>query len=317
MRPILTLACLCSLAFVPRAGAGTLDQELEKQMPTLLAALQKAKVRNVGVMKFRVQDEGAEPRFDAPMCGSLAARLENLLVMHGGPAEKPVVGVIHDAGQVAGRADVGPWFAKPAERRKLFDMRYPLAAGDDQVKPDLFLTGKLVLSKDRKQVALTIESFDLEHPEKLLAVATLRAPTDRSVLRDLGYDFVLRDADRRTLAGQTSVSAEVEDKYLVASTFDQKEDAGVSPADIAGIVFQVLVDGKVVPCEKKDGRWTLVCPPPKAKIEFRLINRAGKKRAVAVRLNGVNTTDEQRAEKRRLSFGRSRTPKDDERNTEQ
>ena len=104
-----------------------------------------------------------------------------------------------------------------------------MAAGNDYVNPDLYLTEGLVINKDRKQVALTIETFGLEQPEKLLAVATLRAPTDRSVLRDLGYDFVMRDADRRGFAGRTSVSAEDEDKYLVASPSIKRKSVASAP----------------------------------------------------------------------------------------
>ena len=296
MRMTLTLACLCSLCLVPESGAGTLDEELNKQMPVVMEALKKGKVTNVGVMRFRVHEEGKKPHFDAPACDSLAERVENLLVIHGGPSETPAVGVIRNAGRVAGRAMVGPWFSEPSEREKLFDMRYPLAWGDRQVKPDLFLTGKLELSKDCDRATLTIESFDRERPEKLVTVATLHVATDRSILRDLGYDIGLRIADREALAGKPGVSAEQEDKFLIAAYNGRKGREGSDPNDIAGIVFQVLVNGKPVPCNKKDGGWVLVSPPSKAKIEFRLINRAGKRLAVAVRLNGLNTIDEQRDE---------------------
>ena len=292
MRPILTLICLASL--VPSARAGSLDVELGKKMPSLLESLRKGKVKNVGVMPFRVHEEGESPRFDVPLCGSLAGRLESLLIIHNQPTEDAALGVIRDIARIAREASVGPWFAQPAERAKLFAVRYPLAwKADRQVKPDLFLTGRLVLAKDRKRATLTIESFDRDRPETLRTVATVHVPTDRALLRDLALPISLPEADRQALAARSNVSAAIEDeKYVAASG---KEDIG-DPRNVAGIVFEVLVDGEVVPCEKKSGRWVLPCPPPDAKVAFRLINRAGQKRAVAVRLNGVNTTDERRDE---------------------
>ncbi len=296
MRMTLILACLSSLLLVPESWAGTLDDELREQMPIVMEALKKAKITNVGVMKFRVHEAGKTPRFDAPMCGSLAERVENLLVIHCGPSKTPLMGVIRDPGQVSGQAKVGPWFSEPAEREKLFEMRYPLAWGDSQVKPDLFLTGKLELSKDRGRATLTIESFDRKQPEKLVTIVTLSVATDRNILRDLGYDIGLRLADRVALASHTTVSAEEEDKHLLASYNGRKDGEGADPNNIAGIVFQVFVNDKPMSCEKKDGGWILVSPPPKAKIEFRLTNRAGKKLAVAVRVNGLNTINEQTEE---------------------
>lgn len=296
MRMTLFLACLSSLLLVPESWAGTLDAELIQQMPIVMEALKKAKITNVGVMKFRVHEAGKAPRFDAPMCGSLAERVENLLVIHCGPSKTPLMGILRDPGQVSGQAKVGPWFSEPAEREKLFEMRYPLAWGDSQVKPDLFLTGKLELSKDRGRATLTIESFDRKQPKKLVTVATLHMATDRNILRELGYDIGLRPADRVALASHATVSTEEEDKRMIASYNERKDGEGADPNNIAGIVFQVLVNDKPVPCKKKDGVWVLVSPPPKAKIVFRLVNRAGKKLAVAVRLNGLNTINEQRDE---------------------
>lgn len=296
MRSIFAVACLGSLSFVPGAWAGSLDVELGKQMPAILESLRKGKVKNVGVMPFRVRVEGEASRFDAPMCGSLARRLENLLIIHNEPAEADALGVIRDIDRVARGASVGPWFTRPAERAKLFAVRYPLAwKANRQVKPDLFLTGELVLSKDRKRSTLTVESFDSESPKNLRTVATFRVPTDRGILRDLGLPFDLPEADRQALAGRKIVSVAVEDEKYVAAQAGGKENIG-DPENIAGMVFRVLVAGKPAPFEKKGGNWVLVCPPADAKIEFKLINRARKKLAVAVRLNGVNTTDERRDE---------------------
>ena len=293
MRSILSLACLFAIASCPRARAGSLDEELVRQMPAIIETLKKDKVKNVGVMPFRVREEGKD-RLDTPMCRTLAERLENLFVVGGSPDESAAMGVIQGAGQVASRAKVGAW-SVPAERAKLFRLRYPLMWGESRVEPDVFLTGTLELGKNGERTTLTIESFDRDQPSKLRTVATFRVPTDRSILRDLGHPIDLSDADRQALAGLSRASAELEDEKYVASHTNRKKAIG-DPNDIAGIVFQVLVDGKPVPCEKRAGRWTLVCPSPEAKVTFRLINRAGKKRAVAVRLNGVNTTDERRDE---------------------
>src|SRR5688572_26539159 len=98
MRMTLTLACLCSLAFASRSHAGSLDEELVKQIPTVIDSLKKSKVKNVGVMRFRVEEAGKAPRFDESICGSLVKTIEDLLIAGGPPKVSDAMGVIRDAG---------------------------------------------------------------------------------------------------------------------------------------------------------------------------------------------------------------------------
>src|SRR4051794_36397861 len=100
-RWLFVLACLGMSLLVPSARADVLDVELNKQMPSIVEALQKNNYANVGVLRFRVEEEGKPQRFDAALCGSMPQRIENLLIMHGGPDEATAVGVIHNASLIA------------------------------------------------------------------------------------------------------------------------------------------------------------------------------------------------------------------------
>src|SRR5262245_11207443 len=140
------------------ARADRLDAQLGKQMPDLIGQLKaKYKYKNVGVLRFRVQDAGKKESFDAPLAGRLAERVENLLVLGNGPDESKALGVVHDAGHVAARHKIAAWYTNAADRKKLFGQSYPMAWGNKSVTPDAFLTGKVTLSKDRKATSLTLE----------------------------------------------------------------------------------------------------------------------------------------------------------------
>ena len=53
------------------------------------------------------------------------------------------------------------------------------------VEPDAFLTGKVVVSADRKKTTVTLESFDKDNPARLNTLGTFVVNTDRFVLRDV------------------------------------------------------------------------------------------------------------------------------------
>lgn len=282
------------------ARADRLDLELYKKTPSLVESLRKAGYQTVGVLRFRVQQEGGKESFAAPLCGSLAERVENLLIIHGGPEEKKALGVLHDAGAVANREKVGDWYTDAAQREKLFQLRYPLAWGDRKVKADAFLSGKILLSKDRKQTRLILEVLDGKSLRRS-ELARMDLETDRGILRDLGMSLGLLAEDRAALARKKLVSRGDEDRLamimeLEAAAVSVPEKAMPTPEDIGGIGLQVLVNGKAVSCQKKNGKWQLVSPPANAEVHFRLLNRADRKLAVALRLNGVNTLDEQTKE---------------------
>ena len=80
------------------ARADNLDLELLKQAPGLLRKLNDRKLRNVGVLPFRVK-KGARPtRLDtAPLSVSMTTRLENALILANDENERKALGILRDA----------------------------------------------------------------------------------------------------------------------------------------------------------------------------------------------------------------------------
>src|SRR5438105_2439368 len=139
----IVVAALALASLVPgSARANRLDRKLNEEMPHIIQSLRDRGCKNVAVLRFQVQKGKRPAHFDnAPLNGSLAQRVENMLIIHGGPRESDALGVIHDAGAVAAKKKIGDWFSSTAQRKKLFELRYPLAWGKKTVQADAFLTG--------------------------------------------------------------------------------------------------------------------------------------------------------------------------------
>src|SRR5262249_59889207 len=101
----LLLAALLGTAAPARADL--LDLKLNDAMPDVVAQLKKKGYKNVGTLRFQVKRAGKPASYGLPLSGSLATRVENLLVIHGGPKEKEALGVINDASKVARAKKVG------------------------------------------------------------------------------------------------------------------------------------------------------------------------------------------------------------------
>jgi hypothetical protein len=300
---LLLLVALGVGLFAGAARADRLDQELNRQMPAIVKALTEANYRNVGVLPFRVQQPGQKEGFEPPLGVQLARRVENLLVIHAGPGSEPVVGVIHAAGQEAARRKVAAWYDQ-AERGRLFDHRYRLAWGRERVEPDAFITGKVALSAGWRQTTLTLEYFDRRRPEVLRPLGKpITVATDRFILRDLGRSF---SVSSRAVTTNGTPDVETEDK-IILEDLPETGPGGTAAADVprpdnvAGVRVEMVVDDKTWSIREAgaaaDGvAWQTESPPIESRIALRLKNTTPKRLAVVVRLNGVNTIDEQTAE---------------------
>jgi hypothetical protein len=320
---LLAMAVVVVAGLSGRARADRLDMRLNDKMPDIVEQL-KEKYKNVGVLRFRVQEGTNKPTFEAPLSGRLAERIETLLILNNGPVESDALGVIHNAGAEGRKQGVNAWFTSAADRRKLFTAEYPLAWGKKKVKPDAFLTGKVVVSADRKKTTVTLESFDRDNPTKLTTLGTFVLGTDRFVLRDLGHSFVMSRSAKtqlKNLARSRAVTTDDEDDLLVEEVKKQQspqptqpqksqkpqkpqttQPAGsqVKPDNVAGIKMELLVDDKVVGFREAGGedkspiKWLVDSPEAGKPIVFRLTNTTDRRLAAVLRLNGVSTLNEQR-----------------------
>jgi hypothetical protein len=285
------------------ARADRLDKELDRRMPDLLAGLKK-KYKAAGVLPFRVQEGAGRESLTAPLCGRMAERVETLLMIHNGPDETKALGLVRD---------VTP--PRSGDRESLFRNRYPLAWGSAKVRPDVFLTGKVTLSKDRRTTEVALEAFDRGSPRTTRLLARFDFPTDAAVLRELGHSFVLsRDAREKLrggrgafdelLIGEAGAKGQANKKPGAAkeATTPRKAapEAG-GPRDIGGIAFEMLVGDAQEPAaiqrsaaSADNVRFEVMSPRVKEKVAFRLRNTTGKTLGVVLQLNGVNTLFEQK-----------------------
>jgi hypothetical protein len=337
---ILALAALLGVSLPTAVRADRLDTRLHEVMPSVVEKLKEKGYKNVGVLRFRVQQGDAKPGFAPPLCGATAASVENFLVIHGGAVEEKALGVIHAAGRAAARQKVGSWFDSPAGRRRLFEIEYPLAWGKSKVKPDALLTGKVKTSKDLRTTTVTLEYLDRAAPDKLVVLKEFSFNTDRDVLRGLGYSFVRKNKARSRYLVARGGGADVEDpiweelpnqnekqpenkKAEDKKPQDKKpeqrkpeekkpkkksdkddEEVTATPDSVGEVQVQLLVGGKpqeiTEASTKGDGiKWQVDSPPPGKPIAFKLTNNSARRLGVVLRLNGVNTVNQQKDEPER------------------
>jgi hypothetical protein len=148
--------------------------------------------KNVGVVDFRFHREGQKVTFHAGAINdNMASRLENALILANNP-ETPV-GIIHNAGKVAGSKLKNANYRTAPARQQLFGIQYPLAWGTkpQMVTPDAILTGHVTLSKDLKTTSVVVEAFEQKAADKISKLAEFSVKTDRYILADCGQGFVL------------------------------------------------------------------------------------------------------------------------------
>src|SRR5262245_45697624 len=197
--PPLTATLILGLALPTASRADNLDRELLKQAPRVLTQLAQRGYRNVAVLPFRVQKGSRKARLDtAPLSVTMPTRLENAPTLDNDDNERKAIGIIRAAGPAASQARVSAGFSTPDRRRNLFKFRsYPLAWGNHKVPADAFITGLISNTDDRSTTTVQLEFITRDAPEKLQrwpVIKEFTVPTDRGVLRDLGYNFALVNA---------------------------------------------------------------------------------------------------------------------------
>jgi hypothetical protein len=213
---ILALTLLAGL--VPAAArADVLDNQLHNaiggkppEVPSLVDSLKAKGYKNVGVLRFRVQRETRKPSYTAPLSGSLAERVENVLIIHNAPKEKDALGIIHNAGKEATENKVGAWYSSADARKKLFDLDYELAWGKKKVKADAFITGVLKTTKDRRQTTVTLQVITKDSTTPI-ELKTVTFKSDLNIIRGLGESVALSSEARSLLRKRSAKGPDVDD----------------------------------------------------------------------------------------------------------
>jgi hypothetical protein len=266
---ILTLAATGTAT----ARADAVDRELLRQAPLILRQLRERGCRNVGVLKFRVQ-RGNGPASDQAgvMNLDLAARLEVALTL-ADDAREPI-GIIHDASAVAATLP-GATHLTPDGRRLLLEASYPLAWGNQRVRPDAMLTGVAAVSPDLRRLKVAVMAFDKDGGP-LEGVATFDSAADAAALAKAGVHFLTVRPRGPSTRGRVAPSGRSS-----APSID-----GASP-----VTLEVYYDGLLVPVQHRDGGAWIPEPRPEQTIEL-VIRRAAddpQRYAALLMVNGLNT----------------------------
>jgi hypothetical protein len=297
------LVCAAGALCAPAARADKIDARLHDQAPAILAALKKADVNAVGVLRFRAERGKKTESFSVgPINDGMAARIENLLVIHA-DRTKPI-GVLKDPSAAAAAAKLGAWYTNPPARRKLFEHEFPLAWGGTKSKPDAFLTGEVQCKGDMTKTTVVIEMFTAKEPTKLVKLVEFTVPTDRLILTDLGERFsvprgtALRrsiDLDRFAIGEARRREGDQPDDKP-----DTKTDTGTKPTDpppsgglnVGGVTFQLLSGDESVafrPSTSAEAKWEVTSPSQDKPVVMTLKNTTSKRVGVVLKVNETST----------------------------
>lgn len=270
----------------------------------ILKHLQKQGYRNVGVLRFQVQRADGKPNFHAGHLNDvMATRLENALIIVQPLDEAKLIGITRGATTVAAERIKGSNYTTKEGRASLFAEKYPLAWGKKSVKVDAFVTGIVQVSPDYKTTRIVIQAFDSKNPSEVKEITTLEPNTDRAALRDMGESFVISKRSMFLFASKGVIpDSEVDNTVpdLVAKPGDNIEKIkeyldieivmgdGLEGAKILNPVpMNIVADG--AGHAKIDG----LIPGKNLVIKMKAKTQLG----VLLRVNGVNTINEERYEK--------------------
>lgn len=265
--------------------ADPLDRQLLRHAPEILQYCQRKGYKNVGVLKFRVQ-KGQSALTDnvGPLNLDMAKQLELALVLANRVHEP--VGIVHDASTVAATI-AGANHTIAEGRPPLFTRHYPLAWGSEQVIPDAFLTGVVLVSDDLKRLSIGIVAFDRR--QSIESVVEFDADVDPFDLIDSGESFLVRgalDDDEQQLAQVVKSASRVNSRLQRHPL----QDPG------APVALEIRYDNIPVPVEIRGGQAFVREPREGQQVSF-LLKRKPPDRtryALVLKVNGMNTLYKER-----------------------
>jgi hypothetical protein len=298
------LAVLAALAPAARADEPKppLDQALRDNAPKVLKKLADKKYKNIGVLKFLVDNGTGKPRDDVgPLNTSLADRLEVALVLSlpdeslgvvgnatKGVAASPTPGANHRTEE--GRKEI------LGINKKYFLVPWRTGKEDTGVKPDAFLTGVAVLSKDRRSLHVVVQVFDrADQGKELRTVDEFDAANDLRTLTESGITYSTRGIKDGTVL--PSGSPELLAKATPPEDIPQPDD---KPATLLEKAERALVDFEGSPVKLEilyDDKPQHVQAAPLGLDQGNVLLRvatpgaAPKKQAVTFRLTNPSKTD--------------------------
>lgn len=292
------------LVLATPALADPVDARLVEEAPRVLAYLRQQGATTVGVLKFRVVKPGRGASYSAgPMNANMADRLQNALVVANDRAHP--VGILDSVSQYAfERMRLAP----PGKgvviqdslegRRRLFALEYPLAWSDERARPDVLLTGDVILRRDNRTALIRIKAMHREAPRDLQLVHEFEVRTDPVFLADCGQTFALSRS-----AIRSNPEALGDDAAASATALDEGQPS-TAPDWARGLELRILYLGSVQPVTPDPGqggeeRFQVREPQEGEEIVLELENKGSETLGVVLAVNGKSTLMEEYIKDRR------------------
>jgi hypothetical protein len=303
---------------VPHARADKIDLELSRKAGKLVRDIRDRNYECVGVLNFQVKRQGGDANMRVGRLNALmATRLENALILALVHHKDLRPGIVCRAGDAAPK---GATYLNAAGRAQLLAAEYPLAWGDKVVKVNAFLTGEVIFTKDMKEADVIIQVFDDRQPGKFQELTRFKTHTTVGMLSDMDMDFTVRGlfddakkpakgAKKRPKDERIDFSARLQlDELLPTPETDivpakgendpkniggaeKKQNAGEPPpTPFANVLkFEVYYDKEPQDLVKNPR-------PPRLgqNVHFEVENLTKQRLGLVLRVNGINTVDDDR-----------------------
>lgn len=326
-------ACIV-LLFSSNSDAQSIQQQLQKQLPSIVEYCNQNNIKTVGVLKFRTKKMGEKASDSAgPINSLIADRLECGLILANPFEESKQLNVVKNASQQL-TAIKGANHLTAEGRQICFGKEFEIAWGEKRMKPDAFLTGVVQLHADGENVTIGILCFKNDGAPMEKACEVFQAEIDANTAAEMGESFVMRagvdaalikgltknllDEMRRkpgsnqqsnqaqnnqTPPGKNQLSkeqvAKVKSRAAVRKSTQVKTQRVPFPLydPSAPVRLIAFYDGKQMPIEVREGRAFLPEPKTNQQVEFLLVRGEAvtKRIAVVLKVNGENTLFRQTA----------------------
>jgi hypothetical protein len=294
------LASLLAAGFVwastPAARAGDpIDDALRDEAPKIMKFIKDHGYHTVGVLKFAVKKgTQAESLHAGTLNAKMAARIEHALILLNDP--KAPIDILHDTSRAASVQSRAATYRNAQGRRGLFEHSYPVAWGTQTKKPDVLLTGEVLVSKDMKTITIVVQAFIARKPEAVEEVLRIKnVPTDRDVLASLGQSFVLSRRLKHKGARDLDQAA--------ADDASKRDDTSANPLKDSDdpVKLDIFYDGTPVtieadpanPGEVKVRSQKAKDPTEGQKVKFVITNKSSDTVGAVLAVNGKSTLFEE------------------------
>ena len=163
----LSMAIIAMWASPVESWGQAIETAVRGEAPRVMQYVKDHHYGTVGVLKFAIK-KGDHPAVLDAGHRSMPRWPRGSSTRVGYP-ERPIhqIDIIHDAGASAASRKHAATYRNAAGRRALFEQEYALAWGDQNKRPDAFLTSEVIVAKDMKTMEVIVQLFEVElNPER-------------------------------------------------------------------------------------------------------------------------------------------------------